>query len=96
MQVHRPLRTMEVRDFTRRGFAAINERWYVQRWMVAFERALLLLHLSSTIQFTIATPVFEVIMDAMNHGQYVSSQGGGKTAAHACAGMPLQSNKIKG
>ncbi|GCE44340.1 hypothetical protein Rhow_008761 [Rhodococcus wratislaviensis] len=53
MQVHRPLRTMEVRDFTRRGFAAINERWCVQRWMVAFERALLLLHVGSTIQFTI-------------------------------------------
>jgi hypothetical protein len=28
-----------------------------------------------------------------NHGQYVSSQGGGDDAAHSCIGMPVQSQK---
>src|SRR5437764_7979481 len=27
----------------------------------------------------------------LNHGQYVSSQGGGKVAAQSCTGMPLNS-----
>jgi len=27
-----------------------------------------------------------------NHGQYVSSAGGGSDAAHSCIGMPMQSN----
>jgi hypothetical protein len=29
----------------------------------------------------------------LNHGQYVKSQGGGKEAAQACAGMPLNSTQ---
>ena len=28
-----------------------------------------------------------------NHGEYVSSQGGGSDAAHSCIGMPIQSSK---
>jgi hypothetical protein len=28
-----------------------------------------------------------------NHGQYVSSQGGGDDAAHSCIGMPINSGK---
>ena len=28
-----------------------------------------------------------------NHGQFVKAQGGGKTAAQACAGMPLNSTQ---
>ena len=27
-----------------------------------------------------------------NHGEYVSSQGGGSDAAHSCIGMPIQSS----
>jgi hypothetical protein len=30
-----------------------------------------------------------------NHGDYVSSQGGGKDAAHSPIGMPLNSNSVK-
>jgi hypothetical protein len=41
-------------------------------------------------QFTVATTTTD-----LNHGQYVSAQGGGKAAAQACVGMPLNSNKIK-
>ena len=30
-----------------------------------------------------------------NHGQFVKAQGGGKAAAQACAGMPLNSTQGK-
>ena len=30
-----------------------------------------------------------------NHGQFVKAQGGGKEAAQACAGMPLNSTQGK-
>ena len=30
-----------------------------------------------------------------NHGQYVKAQGGGKIAAQACAGMPVNSTQGK-
>jgi hypothetical protein len=46
----------------------------------------------------VSTPTMQEITTSttdQNHGQYVSAQGGGKDAAHACVGMPLNSNKIK-
>ena len=41
---------------------------------------------------TTATPGTESVK---NHGQYVKAQGGGKDAAQACAGMPLNSTQGK-
>jgi len=35
-------------------------------------------------------------MTDLNHGEYVSSMGGGKANAQKCVGMPLTSNKISG
>jgi hypothetical protein len=34
-----------------------------------------------------------VSTDYKNHGDYVSSQGGGADAAHSCIGMPINSSK---
>jgi hypothetical protein len=34
-------------------------------------------------------------MTDLNHGEYVSSMGGGKVAAQKCAGMPLVSKQGK-
>ena len=39
---------------------------------------------------TTSTPGTESVK---NHGQYVKAQGGGKFAAQACAGMPLNSTQ---
>ena len=39
---------------------------------------------------TTTTPGTESVK---NHGQFVKAQGGGKTAAQACAGMPLNSTQ---
>ena len=41
---------------------------------------------------TTTTPGTESVK---NHGQYVKAQGGGKVAAQACAGMPLNSTQGK-
>jgi hypothetical protein len=41
------------------------------------------------------TPIQVNTTDALNHGQYVSSQGGGKVAAQSCVGMPLNSTQGK-
>jgi len=51
---------------------------------------------SATVKFKVTQPVFtaETTTD-LNHGQYVKSQGGGKDAAKACAGMPLNSKQGK-
>ena len=37
-----------------------------------------------TLSFKLTTTNFK------NHGDYVSSQGGGSDAAHSCIGMPIQ------
>jgi hypothetical protein len=43
-----------------------------------------------------SAPVFTAATTTdMNHGEYVSSQGGGKVAAQKCAGMPLNSKQGK-
>ena len=43
-----------------------------------------------------SAPVFAVTTTTdLNHGQYVKSQGGGKDAAQACAGMPVNSAQGK-
>ena len=41
---------------------------------------------------TTSTPGTESVK---NHGQFVKAQGGGKIAAQACAGMPLNSTQGK-
>ena len=41
---------------------------------------------------TTTTPGTESVK---NHGQFVKAQGGGKVAAQACAGMPLNSTQGK-
>ena len=53
---------------------------------------------ANSIEFTITTPVFTTTPgteSVKNHGQYVKAQGGGKEAAQACAGMPLNSTQGK-
>jgi hypothetical protein len=45
------------------------------------------LNLKWTVSMTTDTSNFK------NHGQYVSSQGGGSDAAHSCIGMPINSSK---
>jgi hypothetical protein len=52
------------------------------------------------IEFIISTPVISETTTpgtepVKNHGQYVKAQGGGKIAAQACAGMPLNSSQGK-
>jgi hypothetical protein len=47
-----------------------------------------------SVAVKVSAPVFTTIPgESQNHGQYVKSQGGGKVAAQACAGMPLNSTQ---
>ena len=47
-----------------------------------------------TVAVKVTAPVFSVEATTdLNHGQYVKAQGGGKDAAQACAGMPLNSTQ---
>jgi len=54
---------------------------------------------ANSIEFMISQPVFTTVggvdtvttTEYKNHGEYVSSLGGGKVAAQACAGMPVVS-----
>jgi len=55
---------------------------------------------ANTIEMKIETPVFTDAVtttpgteSVKNHGQYVKALGGGKIAAQACAGMPLNSTQ---
>ena len=55
---------------------------------------------ANTIEMKISTPVFTDAAtttpgteSVKNHGQFVKAQGGGKIAAQACAGMPLNSTQ---
>ena len=41
------------------------------------------------IDFIVTKPVFTNTSNYKNHGDYVSSQGGGSDAAHSCIGMPI-------
>ena len=57
---------------------------------------------ANTIEMKITTPVFTDAVtttpgteSVKNHGQFVKAQGGGKIAAQACAGMPLNSTQGK-
>ena len=57
---------------------------------------------ANTIEMKITTPVFTDVVtttpgseSVKNHGQFVKAQGGGKIAAQACAGMPLNSTQGK-
>ena len=43
--------------------------------------------------FTTSTTSTPGTASVKNHGQFVKAQGGGKTAAQACAGMPLNSTQ---
>jgi hypothetical protein len=45
------------------------------------------------VQFKVTAPVFTTTSDYKNHGQYVSSLGGGSDAAHSCIGMPVNSGE---
>jgi hypothetical protein len=42
------------------------------------------------IPMTVKAPEFTNTSNYKNHGQYVSSQGGGSDAAHSCIGMPIK------
>jgi hypothetical protein len=44
--------------------------------------------MGQTVPLTFQNTVTSMI-DFENHGDYVSSQGGGSDAAHSCIGMPL-------
>ena len=55
---------------------------------------------ANIIEFMISTPVITTettstpgTESVKNHGQFVKAQGGGKIAAQACAGMPLNSKQ---
>ena len=57
---------------------------------------------ANIIEFMISTPVITTATTSTpgtesvkNHGQFVKAQGGGKIAAQACAGMPLNSTQGK-
>ena len=41
------------------------------------------------IDFIVTAPKLTSTSDYKNHGDYVSSQGGGDDAAHSCIGMPI-------
>ena len=41
------------------------------------------------LEFKATTPSFTNTSNYKNHGDYVSSQGGGSDAAHSCIGMPI-------
>jgi hypothetical protein len=45
------------------------------------------------IDMKVTAPVFTDTSDYKNHGDYVSSVGGGPDAAHSCIGMPVNSGK---
>ena len=47
----------------------------------------------STPVVTTATTTTPGTESVKNHGQFVKAQGGGKVAAQACAGMPLNSTQ---
>jgi hypothetical protein len=48
------------------------------------------------VEARITAPQFDVVPATdVNHGQYVSTSGGGKDAAQKCAGMPLNSKQGK-
>jgi hypothetical protein len=48
------------------------------------------------VEARITAPQFAVVTTTdVNHGQYVSTSGGGKDAAQKCAGMPLNSKQGK-
>jgi len=42
------------------------------------------------LEFKASAPNVSHISTYKNHGEYVSSQGGGSDAAHSCIGMPIQ------
>ena len=41
------------------------------------------------LEFKATTPLFSNTSSYKNHGDYVSSQGGGSDAAHSCIGTPI-------
>lgn len=41
------------------------------------------------IEMKVTKPIFTTTSDFKNHGDYVSSKGGGADAAHSCIGMPI-------
>jgi hypothetical protein len=47
------------------------------------------------VESKVTQPQYDVPMTDLNHGQYVSSQGGGKDLAHSPIGMPLNSKSGK-
>jgi hypothetical protein len=44
------------------------------------------------LEFTVSPLKIKDLTSVKNHGQYVSSVGGGDDAAHSCIGMPIQSS----
>ena len=42
-----------------------------------------------TIEMKVTNPIFTNTSNFKNHGDYVSSMGGGSDAAHSCIGMPI-------
>ena len=57
-------------------------------------------HARTTVEEKLSVPKFITVTTPIpgtesvkNHGQFVKAQGGGKTAAQACAGMPLNSTQ---
>jgi len=47
----------------------------------------------SLLEFKVTPRVITSTSTYKNHGEYVSSQGGGSDAAHSCIGMPINSSK---
>jgi hypothetical protein len=45
------------------------------------------------LEFKVSAPTFTDSTHFKNHGQYVSSVGGGSDAAHSCIGMPVNSSR---
>ena len=46
-------------------------------------------NIPSNLEFHATAPDFTNTSAFKNHGEYVSSQGGGSDAAHSCIGMPI-------
>ena len=44
------------------------------------------------VEMKVSQPKYTNLSTYKNHGDYVSSQGGGSDAAHSCIGMPIASN----
>ena len=44
------------------------------------------------VEFRVSQPTFSDATHYKNHGEYVSSMGGGDDAAHSCIGMPMVSH----